>query len=176
MMRCSVWLSPEADSFSSFIESKFCAPERLASFAKALKEQGKTIATLNGSFDLLHAGHLEMIYQASRQADVLIVALNSDRSIQQYKSPKRPLIPLRQRMEMVGALAMVDYVTFFEELDPRALLSLIQPHVHVNGAEYGKDCIEAETVKSYGGRVHIVDLVPGLSTSALIQKVLTVCA
>jgi len=76
-----------------------------------------------------------MIHQASLQADVLIVALNSDNSIQKYKSPKRPIIPLIYRLRMMAALDFVDYVTSFEETDPRELLKRIKPHVHVNGAE-----------------------------------------
>ncbi len=168
-------LSPAASTFSSFIEKKFVLPENLTKLSLELREQKKTIATLNGSFDLLHAGHLEMIYQASLQADVLVVALNTDRSIQEYKSPKRPLVPLRQRMEMMAALMMVDYVTYFDELDPRLILGKICPDVHVNGSEYGENCIEAEVVKQNGGKIHIVQLIPGLSTSALIQKVVAVC-
>jgi D-glycero-beta-D-manno-heptose 1-phosphate adenylyltransferase len=74
-------------------------------------------------------------------------------------------------MQMMGALAMVSYVTYFDELDPRAILQKIGPDVHVNGAEYGANCIEAEVVKQRGGRVHIVSLVPGLSTSQIIQKI-----
>lgn len=136
-----------------------------------LRQEGKTIATLNGSFDLLHAGHLHMIHEASQQADILIVALNSDASIKKYKSPDRPLIPLEYRLQMMAALEFVDYVTWFEETDPRRLLSIIQPDVHNNGSEYGTDCIEAETVRSHGGRVHIIELLPGLSTTTIIKKI-----
>jgi D-glycero-beta-D-manno-heptose 1-phosphate adenylyltransferase len=142
-------------------------PQRIAE----LRAQQKKIVTLNGSFDLLHAGHLQIIFEASQVGDVLIVALNTDRSIQQYKSPKRPIIPLEYRLQMMAALQFVDYVTWFEETDPRHLLSIIQPNIHVNGAEYGANCIEGETVRSYGGQLHIVQLVPGLSTSAIIQKI-----
>ncbi|MBI2743931.1 MAG: adenylyltransferase/cytidyltransferase family protein [Chlamydiales bacterium] len=158
--------------YAEFYLSKVIAPDELSAKAEEIRSSGKTIATLNGSFDLLHAGHLEMIFQASQQADVLIVALNSDASIKQYKSPDRPIIPLEYRLRMMAALGFVTYVTWFEETDPRALLSKIRPHVHVNGAEYGAQCIEAETVLSHGGRVHIVDLVPGLSTSTIIAKIL----
>ena len=157
-------------------KQKLILPQDLEEKVKALKAEGKTIATLNGSFDLLHAGHLEMIYQASLQADVLIMALNSDASIKQYKSPLRPIIPLEYRLQMISALFMVDYVTWFDETDPRVLLGKIKPHVHVNGAEYGENCIEADIVKQGGGRVHIVSLVPGLSTSKIIEKIKVVCA
>jgi rfaE bifunctional protein nucleotidyltransferase chain/domain len=104
------------------------------------------------------------------------MALNSDRSIQQYKSPLRPIIPLEFRLQMIAALFMVDYVTWFEETDPRNLLAKIKPDVHVNGAEYGENCIEAEVVKAGGGRVHIVSLIAGLSTSKIIEKIKITCA
>ena len=86
-------------------------------------------------------------------------------------SPERPLIPLQHRLEMVAALEAVDYVTYFDETDPIKLLSVIKPDVHVNGSEYGKDCIEADTVRKYGGKIHVVSLVPGLSTSEIIKKI-----
>jgi len=134
-----VLLSRDKD-FQTFFAEKWIDPQGLERKVAALKAEGKTIATLNGSFDLLHAGHLHMIYEASLQGDVLIVALNSDRSIQQYKSPKRPIIPLEYRLRMMAALAFVSYVTSFEETDPCILLGKIKPHVHVNGAEYGENC------------------------------------
>lgn len=153
-------------------QNKVIHPSQLAQAISELRSQQKKIATLNGSFDLLHAGHLQIIFEASQVCDVLIVALNTDCSIQKYKSPKRPLIPLEYRLQMMAALEFVDYVTWFEELDPCRLLSVIKPDIHVNGAEYGENCIEAKTVRSHGGRIHIVQLVPGLSTSAVIQKIL----
>jgi D-glycero-beta-D-manno-heptose 1-phosphate adenylyltransferase len=170
-----VLLSQENSSFAQAIRRKYLEPQDLQASVGKLKQEGKKIATLNGSFDLLHAGHLEMIYQASLQADVLIVGLNTDRSIQEYKSPLRPIIPLEYRLQMMAALEMVDYVTWFDETDPRNMLRKICPHVHVNGAEYGENCIEAEVVKAGGGRVHIVQLVPGLSTSGIIRKIIDTC-
>lgn len=151
--------------------SKILSPETLEEWVELQRKQGKTIATLNGSFDLLHAGHLEILNQAADQADVLLLLLNSDASIQRYKSPERPLIPLQYRLQMIAALEMVDAVSWFEETDPRQVLGRIRPDVHVNGAEYGHNCIEADVVRSGGGRLHIVELVPGLSTSAIIRKI-----
>lgn len=159
--------------WSTAYKLKIIAPEHLGEKIDQLRREGKTIATLNGSFDLLHAGHLEIIYEASKQADLLIVALNSDSSIQCYKSSNRPIIPLEYRLQMMAAIEFVDYVTWFDETDPLRLLSLIKPDVHVNGAEYGENCIEAETVQQCGGRIHIVKLIPGLSTSAILQKIAT---
>lgn len=150
---------------------KVLLPERLSEQCAEIRSSGQKIATLNGSFDLLHAGHLQIIYEASQAGDVLIVALNSDASIQQYKSPKRPFIPLEYRLQMVAAFEFVDYVTWFEETTPLKLLETIRPDVHVNGSEYGENCIEAETVKRYGGVLHIVRLLPGLSTSNIVEQI-----
>jgi rfaE bifunctional protein nucleotidyltransferase chain/domain len=162
-------------TWQEFAAHKTLQPSELLQFRAQLRAEGKTLATLNGSFDLLHAGHLSMLFEASKQADLLLVALNSDRSIQQYKSPKRPIIPLQQRMEMIAALEFVSYVTWFEETDPCILLETLQPDVHVNGSEYGKKCIERETVEKHGGRIHIADLTPGLSTSSIVEKIGALC-
>lgn len=158
-------------TWANEFQRKLIKPENLEESVAALRKQGKTIATLNGSFDLLHAGHLQIIYEASQMGDVLIVALNTDRSIQQYKSLHRPLIPLEYRLQMMSALEFVHHVTWFDETDPRKILSVIKPDVHVNGAEYGANCIEADTVKSNGGKLHIVNLIPGLSTSQIVEKI-----
>lgn len=157
--------------WSEDYKNKVIAPEKIPSFVSEIRKQGKTIATLNGSFDLMHAGHLHMIYEASKEADFLIVALNTDSSIKKYKSPHRPIVPLEYRLQMMAALGFVDYVTWFDETDPRRILKEIKPDVHVNGAEYGENCIEAETVRSHGGRMRIVELVPGLSTTDVLKKI-----
>ncbi len=169
-------MSRSLKNFEEYFSQKWIDPSKIEETVDNLKKNGKTVATLNGSFDLLHAGHLHMIYEASQQADVLILALNSDSSIKKYKSPLRPIVPLEYRLRMIAALGFVDYVTTFEEIDPRVLLDKIKPHVHVNGAEYGANCIEADVVKSHGGRLHIVELIPGLSTSVLIKKIVDTCA
>jgi rfaE bifunctional protein nucleotidyltransferase chain/domain len=158
-------------SWKEFSSQKVIKPESLPSLVSALRKDGKTIATLNGSFDLMHAGHLFMLFEASKVADVLLVALNTDASIRAYKSPERPIIKLEDRIEMMTAIAFVDYVTWFEETDPRALLDVIKPDVHVNGVEYGENCVEAATVRKNGGRLHLVERLDGLSTSAILKKV-----
>jgi len=152
-------------------KKKVILPSDVKSFAENLKAEGITIATLNGSFDLMHAGHLHIIYEASKQADVLIVALNSDSSVRQYKDPKRPIIPLEYRLQMMSALSFVSYVTWFDETTPCRLLKEICPNVHVNGSDYGSYPIETDVVLSCGGRLHIVDLVPGLSTSLIVERI-----
>ncbi|HSX38178.1 MAG TPA: adenylyltransferase/cytidyltransferase family protein [Chlamydiales bacterium] len=154
-----------------WLQKKLIEPDHLEQKVAELKNCKLSIATLNGSFDLLHAGHLFIIHEASKQADRLIVALNSDSSIQQYKAKDRPIVPLRFRLELVAALEFVDYVTWFAETEPSLLLRKIRPDVHVNGAEYGESCIEAETVKNIGGRLHLVQRIESLSTSNLIDKI-----
>jgi D-glycero-beta-D-manno-heptose 1-phosphate adenylyltransferase len=143
----------------------------LAQAVAQWRQQGLSIATLNGSFDLLHAGHLYIIFEASRQADILLMALNTDHSIQQYKGPSRPIVPLEYRLQLVAALEWVSAVTWFDETDPRALLTVVRPDVHVNGAEYGTDCIEAETVRAHGGRLHLVNRIPSLATTDLVATI-----
>jgi rfaE bifunctional protein nucleotidyltransferase chain/domain len=154
-----------------WLRKKLVRPELIEKKRAALREKKLTLAMLNGSFDLLHAGHLFIIHEASQQADKLLIALNSDQSIRSYKSIHRPIIALKYRLEMIAALEFVDFVTWFDETDPRALLEKVQPDVHVNGAEYGKHCIEADTVKAYGGRLHLVRRIPSLSTSSVIDKI-----
>jgi len=156
--------------WSTACKRKLIFPNHLTQKVSEIRRGNQTIATLNGSFDLLHAGHLQIIYEASQTADILIVALNTDASIQAYKSPERPIIPLEYRLQMIAALEFVDYVTWFDETDPCMLLDKIQPDVHVNGSEYGENCIEAPIVKKHGGRIHIVPLIPGLSTSGILKK------
>ncbi len=112
-----------------------------------------------------------MLYTAACLADKLIVLLNTDESIQKYKSKDRPIIPLKYRMQMISAIEFVDYVSFFEETDPCRILSLVKPDIHVNGAEYGANCIEAKTVISNGGRIHVVDIIEGFSTTKIIKKI-----
>lgn len=160
-----------AEQWAQVYQKKVIDPSELISRLAEIRRDQKKIATLNGSFDLLHAGHLQIIFEASQVGDILIVALNTDHSIQQYKSPKRPIIPLKYRLQMMAALEFVDFVTWFEETDPRQLLSIIKPDVHVNGSEYGENCIEAATVKAHGGKIHLVPLIPGLSTSTIISKI-----
>lgn len=154
---------------------KIIDPKRIEEKIASMKAKGLKIATLNGSFDLLHAGHLHIIYEASKQADILVVALNSDKSIKAYKDKHRPIVPLQYRIEMMTAFYFVDFVTWFDETTPCRLLEIIKPHIHINGAEYGVDCIESEVVRQGGGRIHLVERVPGLSTTALIKKIKETC-
>jgi len=141
----------------------------LAQLAATVRAKGKRLVTINGSFDVLHGGHLHILNEARKLGDVLIVGLNSDASVRRYKGPSRPIVPERQRAEMLLALRMVDYVHIFDEADPIAFLQEVRPDVHVNGSEYGENCIERDTVRRSGGTIHIVNRLPGLSTSGLLD-------
>ena len=156
--------------FKEESKKKLIRREELEKRVKSIGRD-KRIVTLNGSFDLLHAGHLEIIYEAKNLGDVLIVMLNSDESIRKHKGEKRPIIPLEYRKVLISAIEFVDYVTSFDEDDPRNILKIIKPDVHVNGEEYGLNCIEAEIVKKFGGRIHLVKKYFSLSTSKIIEKI-----
>ena len=172
-MRCSRLLFQTP---SKIFSKKFIDPKKLEEWSKELKDKGRSLVTLNGSFDLLHAGHLYILEEASAQGDKLLVALNTDDSIKRYKGSTRPIISLQDRLIMMAALECVDFVTYFDEDNPCELLQKVKPHVHANGSEYGAKCIEADTVISNGGKIHIVPLVEGLSTSRIIKKIKEECA
>ncbi len=155
----------------AWLQKKLIEPEALARTADRLRSGGKTLATLNGSFDLLHAGHLFILHEAAKQADLLLVALNSDASIQRYKGISRPIISLQHRLEMVAAIEFVHFVTWFEEDDPRELLRQVRPDVHVNGAEYRGCCVEQETVEDLGARHYFVERIPTLATTRIVDKI-----
>lgn len=175
MMRYMKSLLEKKQEFEQALAKKYIAPHLVKAFCQKLKKEGKKIVSLNGSFDLMHAGHLYILQQAKQQGDVLIVALNSDESIKAYKSKDRPIIDLENRKKMMAACMFVDYVTSFDETTPCQILSQICPDIHVNGAEYGDNCVEKETVESLGGRVYLVDRIPGLSTTEVIKKVKSLC-
>lgn len=162
------------ESWPLLLKKKVLPPEEISSFSKQLKANKERIVSLNGAFDLLHRGHLKMLSEASDQKGekgILIVGLNTDSSIQRYKSPTRPFFPLEHRLQMLASILFVDYVTWFDELDPRSLLRQLSPDIHVNGAEYGQECIEKEVVESQGGKIHIVQLLEGFSTTGVIKKI-----
>ncbi len=158
--------------------SKLKTREEITKISENLKKQGKIIVSTNGSFDILHAGHVYFMREAKKQGDILIVGLNSDKSVKAWKKyigykdwDKRPVVPQDARAEMLTAFDCIDYVTIYDEPDSIAFVESVKPHVHVNGSEYGKESIEAETVKKHGGKMYIVEKIPGMSTSQLIEKI-----
>lgn len=140
----------------------------VARMARRLKALGRQIVTVNGTFDIPHRGHQAILDAAKSQGDVLMVGVNSDASVRKNKGPRRPVNTQLNRAAMMACNPLVDFVFVFDEPTPLAFLEDIRPQVHVNGSEYGEDCIEAETVKKHGGRLHIVDLLDGYSTTRLL--------
>jgi D-beta-D-heptose 7-phosphate kinase/D-beta-D-heptose 1-phosphate adenosyltransferase len=135
--------------------------------------QGKSIAFTNGCFDILHRGHIASLSDAAKEADILIVGLNSDNSTCRLKGPQRPVNNQDARSILIASLLMVDAVILFEEDTPLELILSIQPDVIVKGGDYTVDQIAgAKEVLAAGGRVVINPIVPGFSTTGLIEKIL----
>jgi D-glycero-beta-D-manno-heptose 1-phosphate adenylyltransferase len=146
----------------------------LRALRQRLADEGKRVVLTNGTFDLLHIGHVRYLQQAAALGDALIVGVNSDRSVRGYKGPGRPVVPERERAEIVSALRCVSYVTIFEEPTAVALVEALKPEIYVKGGDYapgsGKELPEREAVARYAGEVRIVPLVEGHSASELIRK------
>lgn len=133
---------------------------------------GQRVVFTNGCFDLLHVGHLRTLQWARAQGDLLVVGVNSDRSVRALKGPSRPLTPEDERAELLAGFECVDYVVIFDEDTPEALLAQLRPAVHVKGGDYRpEDLPEAELVRSYGGEVRVTPLIAGRSTSLLEAQI-----
>jgi rfaE bifunctional protein nucleotidyltransferase chain/domain len=138
-----------------------------------LAARGNRIAFANGHFDLLHVGHLRYLRAAKAAADVLVVAVNGDASVERLKGPGRPLVPAAERAELLAALAPVDFVVIFEEDSPAGLLAELRPDVHCKGTDYGtpERVPEFDVVRAYGGRTLLVGDPKDHATSDLIGRV-----
>jgi D-beta-D-heptose 7-phosphate kinase/D-beta-D-heptose 1-phosphate adenosyltransferase len=136
------------------------------------KAQGRAVVLTNGCFDLLHPGHVALLERARAEGDLLVVAINSDASVRELKGPQRPLLPERERAEALLALEAVDRVVVYDEPTPRQLIEALVPDVLVKGADWAEDAIVGrEVVQQAGGRVVRVELLPGRSTSALVERI-----
>lgn len=150
--------------------SKIKNKKEILALSENLKAQGKKIVVYSGTFDILHAGHIVAIQEAARQGDVLIILVNSDRSVKSYKGPNHPIHSQQHRMRKLAELAQVHYVVSFDELTPETMLAAIQPQIYCNGSDWGKNCIERKVVEGYGGKVHVLKWKKGFSTSRLVEK------
>ena len=143
----------------------------LAALLEAERRRGSSVALTNGCFDVLHVGHVRLLEGARKFADVLVVAINSDASTRANKGAGRPCMPLTERMEIVAALAGVDFVTSFDEPTAAALLETLRPDVHVKGTDWTPETVpERDVVAAYGGRVAIAGDPKHHSSSDLIVK------
>jgi len=147
--------------------------DQLLSILAGERAQGKRIVFTNGCFDLMHVGHTRYLQAAKALGDVLVVGVNSDASIRTLdKAPDRPIVPEAQRAEVLAALGCVDFVVIFDESDPLQLITAVEPDVLVKGGDWTMDRIVGrEIVEARGGVVKTIPLVPGLSTTGLLQRI-----
>ncbi|MBR6098349.1 D-glycero-beta-D-manno-heptose 1-phosphate adenylyltransferase [bacterium] len=137
-----------------------------------LHKDNKTVVTTNGCFDILHVGHVKYLQKTKSFADVLIVLLNSDKSVKSIKGPSRPINNENDRAEILCALSCVDYVVMFDEDSPRNLLDEMKPDVYTKGADYTMETLpEADIMKKNGTRVEFISFVEGKSTTNIINKI-----
>lgn len=143
----------------------------LVALRRRLKAEGRSVVLTNGCFDLLHAGHVALLEAARAQGDRLIVALNSDASVRRNKGADRPLLPQQERAEALAALEAVDHVVLYDEDTPAQLIAALLPDVLVKGADWAEEAIVGrQLVEAAGGRVVRVPLVPGRSSSGLLER------
>jgi rfaE bifunctional protein nucleotidyltransferase chain/domain len=153
------------------LESKVVPLKDVSKLAEKWRAEGKRIVTTNGCFDLLHLGHIRYLQEARSLGDVLLVGLNSDKSVKGLKGENRPLFPENIRALQLAGLESVDCVTIFSEPTPEELLQLVRPAVHVKGGDYRpEDLPEKKVVEKHGGKVHCVSLVEGFSTTKILER------
>jgi D-glycero-beta-D-manno-heptose 1-phosphate adenylyltransferase len=151
---------------------KICTLEEAGENCEALRNSGKRIVFTNGCFDILHPGHARYLSSARELGDYLIVALNSDSSVQTIKGSKRPIFPEKMRAELLAALECVNYVVIFDEDNPLRVIKYLLPHILVKGGDWQEDqIIGADVVKAGGGAVLRIPFIKGYSTSDIINKI-----
>ena len=155
------------------MREKIKTKEDLHRIVEDLKKKRKRIVFTNGCFDLLHLGHIRYLEKAKSLGDILVVGVNSDRSVQSLKGPERPILLEEERVEILSSLGCVDYITVFDELTPFELISSLQPHILVKGGDWTKETtVGKDVVERSGGEVVILPFEEGSSTSNLIETIL----
>ena len=153
---------------------KILTAETLPAWRENLRRQGRKLVVTNGCFDLLHLGHVTYLQQAQQQGDALLVGVTSDANVGKLKGPGRPLNTDHDRASVLAALASVDSVYIFPELDARNFLELVKPDIYVKGGDYTVDTInqdERRLLDKLGVKIVILSVVPGKSTTALLEKI-----
>ena len=136
------------------------------------KQEGKKIVFTNGCYDLLHVGHVRCFQEAKRLGDVLVVGLNSDRSVRELKGAPRPIVLEAERAEILAALACIDYITIFDQDNPQDIITRVKPDILVKGGDWTVDTIVGrDVVESYGGKVLSLPLTPGVSTTTIVNDI-----
>ena len=153
--------------------NKFKTLSKLQKIVGSERTKGKTIVLANGCFDLIHAGHIRYLREAKKRGDILVVALNSDASVRKLKGRGRPILPERERAEILASFSDVDYLIIFDEPNVEKILLALKPDVHAKGSDYTiKSVPERETVLGYGGKIAIAGGPKIRSTSEVIPRIL----
>src|SRR3990170_5077892 len=154
-------------------KNKIVSLQRLKRLLASARKKGITVVFTNGCFDIIHAGHVRYLNKSKSLGDILLVGLNSDKSVKGIKGEKRPIVPQAERAEVLSGLEAVDYVVLFNESTPIGLIKAVLPDVLVKGADWAsREIVGADIVKANGGRVARVKLVKGRSTTNIIKKIL----
>ena len=155
------------------MKEKIKKREDLRRIVEDFKTKGKRIVFTNGCFDLLHIGHIRYLEEAKSLGDILVVGVNSDRSVRNLKGPNRPILPEEERAEILSGLESVNYITIFDEPTPLELISSLQPHILAKGGDWTKETtVGKEVVERLGGEVVILPFIEGSSTSNVIETIL----
>jgi rfaE bifunctional protein nucleotidyltransferase chain/domain len=154
------------------VPAKYKSVDDLSAMSAQARKAGRVVVFTNGCFDLVHRGHIHLLRQAKALGDLLIVGLNSDVSVKTIKGPDRPIMPEADRIELIAALEMVDYVVVYSEPDPYQIIAAIKPNVLVKGGDWSADkIIGADVVEQNGGRVAVVPYLPEFSTTQIIERI-----
>jgi D-beta-D-heptose 7-phosphate kinase/D-beta-D-heptose 1-phosphate adenosyltransferase len=154
------------------VSGKLKSLDELQALVAEARANGKVVVFTNGCFDLLHRGHVHLLREAKALGNLLIVGINSDASVKALKGESRPILSETDRIELIAAMEMVDYVVLFGELDPYNVISALRPSILVKGGDWSPDrIIGADVVQAAGGKVAVIPYVKGYSTTAIIDKV-----
>jgi rfaE bifunctional protein nucleotidyltransferase chain/domain len=154
------------------VPAKYKSVDDLCAISAQARKAGRIVVFTNGCFDLVHRGHIHLLRQAKALGHILIVALNSDVSVKTIKGPDRPIMPEADRIELIAALEMVDYVVVYSEPDPYQIIAAIKPNVLVKGGDWSaNEIVGADVVEQNGGRVAVIPYLPGFSTTQIIERI-----
>ena len=153
------------------VSGKLKSLDEVKKIAAEAITNGKTVVFTNGCFDLVHRGHIHLLREAKALGDLLIVAINSDKSVKTIKGPSRPILPELDRVDLIAAMEMVDYVLLFEESDPYKVIAALRPQVLVKGGDWTlEEIIGSDIVQGDGGKVVVIPYLKGFSTTEIINK------
>jgi len=154
------------------VPAKLKTVDEASAISAQARKAGRVVVFTNGCFDLVHRGHIHMLRQAKALGEILIVGINSDVSVKSIKGSERPITAEADRIELIAALEMVDYVVAYNEPDPYRVIAAIQPNVLVKGGDWSADkIVGADVVEQNGGRVAVIPYLPGFSTTQIIERI-----